>query len=156
MARRLKWCFGRREVRLIEPNENLANEYIRSSDETLSVLKDIRGKSNMWLATTKYYCKYFACYALLMRIGIRSEIHDCTIEIIRFLEKEGMIKNGIADSLEADKELRIDNQYYLKNRKVEVDFNGLVDFVLYFKNLIGTMTFDDIKHIRKELAMEIG
>ena len=66
MADRLKWCFKQRKgIRLIEPNENLAEEYIRSAEETLAVLSNIKGKSNMWLATTKYYCEYFAIYALL-------------------------------------------------------------------------------------------
>ena len=106
MVDKLKWCFGKKEVKFIEPNENLANEYLRSAEETLLVLRDIRGKSNMWVATAKYYCEYFAVYALLMRLGIKSEVHNCTIEILRFLEKENVIERGIAKMLEYDKELR--------------------------------------------------
>ena len=87
MVDKLKWCFGKKEVKFIEPNENLANEYLRSAEETLLVLRDIREKSNMWVATAKYYCEYFAVYALLMRLGIKSEIHSCTIEILRVLQK---------------------------------------------------------------------
>ena len=155
MVDKLKWCFGKREVRLIRPNDNLANEYLKSAEETLSILRDIKGKSNMWLATTKYYCKYFACYSLLMKLGIRSEIHECTIEIIRFLERIKILRHGIAKSLENDKELRIDNQYYLKNRRVGADYNKLLDFILYFKNLIETMTSDDIQRIREELSRRV-
>lgn len=36
----------------------------------------IKNKSNMWISTTKYYCEYFAVYSLLMKLGIKSEIHD--------------------------------------------------------------------------------
>ena len=79
MINKLKWCFERKEVKLIEPNENLSGAYLKSAEETFLVLKDIKEESNMWLATMKYYCEYFSCYALLMRVGIKSEIHDCTI-----------------------------------------------------------------------------
>ncbi len=42
MDDKLKWCFRKREVKLIEPNENLANEYLKSAEETLLVLRDIK------------------------------------------------------------------------------------------------------------------
>jgi uncharacterized protein (UPF0332 family) len=155
MVDKLRWCFSKKEVKFIEPNENLANEYLRSAEETLLVLKNIEGKSNMWLATTKYYCEYFACYALLMRLGIKSEIHDCTIEIISFLEKQRVIEKGTAKMLENDKELRIDNQYYLKNRPVDIDYNALRDFVLRIKEIINTITNEKIKEIREKIRRAI-
>ena len=151
MVNRLRWCFGKKEVKLIEPNENLVNEYLKSAEETLLVLKDIKGKSNMWLATTKYYCEYFAVYALLMKLGIKSEIHDCTIEIIKFLEKQNVIERGIAKILENDKRLRIDNQYYLKNKKVFVDYNNLRDLILETKEIINTITNEKIEEIRRKI-----
>jgi len=151
MDDKLKWCFGKKEVKLIEPNENLAREYLKSAEETLLVLKDIKGKSNMWLATTKYYCEYFAIYALLMRLGIKSGIHDCTIEILKFLEKENVIERGIAKMLEYDKELRIDNQYYLKNRKVVVNYDNLRDLILKMKEIINIISNEKIDEIRKKI-----
>ena len=124
----LSWCKKKKEgIKLIEPNDNLCQDYLKSSEETLSILKDIENKSNMWLATTKYYCEYFSIYALLMKFGIKSEIHECTIEVCRFLEERGVIPIGFTKRLEEDKGLRIDNQYYLKNRKVFLDFNELRD-----------------------------
>jgi len=151
MVDKLKWCFGKKEVKLVEPNENVAKEYLKSAEETLVVLNDIRGKSNMWLATTKYYCEYFACYSLLMRLGIKSEIHDCTIEIIKFLESKGIVKQGTAQSLEKDKELRIDNQYYLKNKKVNIDYNALRDFILEIKETVGLLSAEKINEVREEI-----
>lgn len=151
MANKLRWCFSKKEVKLIEPNENLSNEYLKSAEETLLVLRDIKGRSNMWLATMKYYCEYFAVYALLMRLGIKSEIHECTIEIVKFLEKEGILSRGIAKTLEADKELRIDNQYYLKNRKVIINFDRLRDLILELKEIINTLTNNEILKVRTKI-----
>ena len=105
----------------------------------------MKEKSNMWLATTKYYCEYFAVHALLMRLGIKSEIHDYTIEVARFLEKESILPSGTAKLLENDKELRIDNQYYLRNRKV------IVNFILTIKEKLNSITSEEIQNVRKKL-----
>ncbi len=152
MADKLKWCFGKKEVKLIEPNENLAKSYLDSSEETLLILRNIAGKSNMWLATTKYYCEYFASYAILMKIGIKSEIHDCTIEIIKFLEKEGIISFNLSEILKKDKELRIENQYYLKNKKVHINYEELRNLVLKIKDLVNKITNEEVEEIRKKIS----
>jgi len=110
----------------------------------------------MWVATAKYYCEYFAVYALLMRLGIKSEIHSCTIEILRFLEKENVIEKGIAKMLEYDKELRIDNQYYLKNRKVIVNYDNLRDLILKMKEITNTISNEKIDEIRKKIKKLIS
>src|SRR3989338_3313275 len=124
---KINWCKGKEKgIKLIEPNDNLSKEYYENAEESLKVLRSIKEThSNMWLATTKYYIGYFAVYSILMKIGIKCEIHDCTISLVRFLEDEVVIKNGISEMLEEDKELRIDNQYYLKNLPVEIDFERL-------------------------------
>ena len=153
----LGWCKRQKDgPKFTEPNDNLCNEYYKSAEETLAFLRDAGGlktKSNMWLATTKYYCEYFAVYALLMKIGIKSEIHDCTIEICSFLEKEGLLSIGTYKKLEEDKRLRIDNQYYLKNIEVKIDFDELVNFILDVKRRINLLTLTDIDNIRKKLAL---
>jgi len=121
---KISWCKNQKSgIKLIEPNDNLSEEYYQNAEESLKVLRSINEtKSNMWLATTKYYIEYFAVYSILMKIGIKCEIHDCTIALIKFLEKESVIKSGISKLLEKDKELRIDNQYYLKNKPVDINF----------------------------------
>ena len=148
----LEWCKKQdKGIKLIEPNNNLAEDYLKSAEETLSILKDIENKSNIWLATTKYYCEYFTVYALLMKIGIKSEIHDCTIEVCRLLEEEKILPQGVYKTLKKDKQLRIDNQYYLKNIKVSLDIDKIVNFVLSIKSIIKSLTLDEIKNIRKKL-----
>jgi len=77
----INWCKKQEKgIRIVEPNINLSEDYIRSAEETLVLLKDVKDKSNMWAATMKYYCEYFAVYSLLIRIGLKCEIHDCTIK----------------------------------------------------------------------------
>ncbi len=147
---KLEWCMNRkRGLKKTEENRNLAAEYIETAEESLRVLENIKEtKSNIWLATTKYYIEYFAVYALLMRAGIKSEIHDCTIEFAGWLEKAGFIPKGTVKMLESDKELRIDNQYYLKNRDVKINMKSLRNFVLEMKRRIDCLTDEDIRRIR--------
>jgi len=151
-SEKLNWCCGQNNgLKLVQPNNNLAKEYIKSSEETLLILQDIKNKSNMWLATTKYYTEYFAVYALLQKIGIKCEIHDCTIELASFLEEKKFIPKGYTKTLSEDKDLRIDNQYYLKNRKVDVNIEELRDFILILKNKINTLSLIETNKIREEL-----
>ena len=120
---KISWCKKQEKgIKLVEPNDNLSMEYYQNAEESLKVLRSIYGtRSNMWLATTKYYIEYFAVYSILMKLGIKCEIHDCTIALTKFLEDEDIIEKGITKILWDDKELRIDNQYYLKNKPVNID-----------------------------------
>lgn len=145
----LDWC-KKQGLKLIEPNDNLAEEYYKNAEETLRVTNLIKNSgSNMWLATQKYYTEYLAAYALLMKIGIKTEIHSCTIEVIKILEKQKLIGFELSKILEYDKELRIDNQYYLKNRPVEFNPKKLATLLLDIKTILDSLTTKDIAHIRK-------
>jgi len=146
----LDWCKKQRlGIKLVTPSLNLFHEYIANAEESIRVLTKIRSiESNMWLATTKYYTEYFAAYAFLMRIGVKSEIHDCTIRVFKALELAGKISFEISKKLERDKDLRIDNQYYLKNRSVSVDLDKLRDFVLAIKQATENLGDVDIASLR--------
>ena len=146
----LKWCKNQKKgIKLIQPNENLCKEYIQTAEETLDVLRIIKNKSNVWLATTKYYCEYFAIYALLMKIGVKSEIHECTIKLSELLEKERIIPEGYSSILLRDKQLRIDNQYYLKNKEVVINYSQIVQYVLKIKDIINKLSSDEINKMRR-------
>ncbi|MBU4502496.1 MAG: hypothetical protein KKA79_07905 [Nanoarchaeota archaeon] len=151
--KKINWCKKQKKgIKLIEPNDNLSEEYYQNSEESLKVLRFIKKtKSNMWLATTKYYIEYFAVYSILMKIGIKCEIHDCTISLVRFLEKEGLIKIKISDILEKDKKLRMDNQYYLKNRPVKIDFEKLSEFIVFIKDILDNLNKKKIEELRTKI-----
>ena len=144
----IEWC-KKHGMKLIEPNDNLAEEYYKNAEETLRVTNLIKHSgSNMWLATQKYYTEYLASYALLMKIGIKTEIHSCTIEIIKLLEKENVITFNLSKTLEDDKELRIDNQYYLKNRPVNFSSESLAELLLNIREILDNITKEQISNIR--------
>ena len=144
----LEWC-KRQGMKFAEPSNELAEEYFRNAEETLRVTNLIKDSgSNMWLATQKYYTEYLAAYALLMKIGIKSEIHSCTIEVIKLLEQKKFLDFNFSKILEDDKELRIDNQYYLKNRPVDFDPKRISGMLLQIRSLLDSLTEEQITKIR--------
>jgi len=120
---KLNWCrLQSKGIKLIEPNKVLAIKYLNSAKETLNLIEfDEQTNSNLWLATHKYYFLYFCAYSLLINLGIKSEIHDCTIALIKELESKKIFNLKLGTQLESSKNQRIYNQYYLKNEKVDIN-----------------------------------
>lgn len=144
----IEWC-KKQGMKIVKPNNNLAEEYYKNAEETLRVANLIKNSgSNMWLATQKYYTEYLASYALLMKIGIKTEIHSCTIEVIRLMEKENILIFELSALLEKDKELRIDNQYYLKNRPVIFQAENMSKLLLKIREALNKISQEQIEHIR--------
>jgi uncharacterized protein (UPF0332 family) len=146
----ISWCKNQKNgIKLIEPNDNLSEEYLRNAEESMKILKVIYSvQSNMWLATTKYYIEYFSVYAVLMKIGIKCELHNCTLSLVKLLEKKNIFKKGTYKTLDDDKELRIDNQYYLKDKKVFIDFEKLSGLIVDARKIITELTAGKIQEIR--------
>ncbi|MFP4116791.1 MAG: HEPN domain-containing protein [Candidatus Aenigmatarchaeota archaeon] len=149
----LEWCKNERDgLQLAEPSENIAEDYLQNAEESLRVLKRVmENGSRIWTATVKYYIEYFCVSAVLARLGISSEIHDCTIEAVQFLEDEGLLEEDISSRLKKSKELRIENQYNLKNRPVNVDLDDLRDFMLKMKDVKDSLTEKKVNEIRSKL-----
>lgn len=152
MGTSISWCKRKKGgVQFIEPNDNLAREFYESAEDTVRDLNSKQEESNIWRAAKKYYAEYHAAYAILMKLGIKSEIHECTIAIIRILEKEQIIRFHLAKTLEEDKELRIDNQYYLKNRPVHLNPQEMAELLLNVKKFIDELSPSKIQDIRKRI-----
>jgi len=148
---RLDWCKKQSKgIKLIDPSDNLSKEYFASAEETLKVLHSMKNTgSRMWLATTKYYFKYLAIYSVFMKLGIKCEIHECSIDLVSFLEQNGIFRDGTYNNLFKDKDLRIDNQYYLKNKPVIIDFEELSDFLINIHSIIDSLDKKKIDELRK-------
>ncbi|HPC81674.1 MAG TPA: hypothetical protein P5140_08385 [Methanofastidiosum sp.] len=59
----------------------MSNAYIHKADDSLeSIQVNIKKE---WKIATAYYTIYFSLYAILMRVGIKSEIHSCTVDFVK-------------------------------------------------------------------------
>ena len=154
---KIKWCVGKREgLSLIEPNSNLAEAYIKKAEEALesmrvNVIKD-------WKISTAYYCLYFSLYSVLTKIGIRCEIHSCTIEFAKRFLREFFSKEDIdftTDSLKA----RIDSQYYVDRTVPDEQYKQMIkkspEFLVKCKSILIKLNEKKINEIRKEFKKSI-
>jgi len=133
----------KRGIRLIEPSDNKAADYMQRAEDDLKTMEKTEG---YWQIISAYYSCYDALYSLLMKIGIKSEIHDCTISLMELLEFE---KEEI-ELMKKLKDDRIDAQYYLKNVQLS-DKVKVKSFVLKAKEKASNIDSDAIKTIREKL-----
>jgi len=89
----LAWCLKQKHgIRIVEPNEDLAKAYLKKAISALNTMTAaLKIQETDWIATTAYYARYFALYSLLVKIGVKSEIHDCTIRMGRYYQKTGCL-----------------------------------------------------------------
>jgi len=139
---KIKWCMEQNKgIELVEPNNNLSDAYIKDADDSLNSMQTAKG---MWRTVMAYYACYFSLYSLLMKVGIKCEIHDCTLalmEVFDFdIDKVSFIKKL--------KKERIDVQYYHREPKDLIDVD-IKSFILFCKTKIDTLSLDDINKLRE-------
>ncbi len=151
----LTWCFKKeRGLKIIETNENLVKTYLKKSKSALNMLNSAISKDELdWVLDTSYYAKYFSVYALFMKIGIKCEIHDCTISALKIFVEEGICTKEIYEELEKSKELRINALYYEKEfgrQDIIERADKTPDFCLKIEKIINNITNDEINSIRNK------
>jgi uncharacterized protein (UPF0332 family) len=150
----LIWCLKlKRGIRIIEPNQNLTKAYLKKATSALNTMSATLQINEVdWAATTAYYARYFALYALLMKIGAKSEIHDCTINVAQLLANHGILRQSVVDEITEAKEERIDAQYYvateLSLKEIRRNAEKARRFVLEIEQVIENLTPKQISIVR--------
>jgi len=119
MKNKLAWCSSvKNGITLIEPNENLASAYLKKSEDAMDAMHSVTSRD--WKISAAYYSLYFSLYSVLMKIGIKSENHVCTIEIMHHI-LTGFFTGEECELLEEAREARVETQYYTTS-EVSGDF----------------------------------
>ncbi len=153
----LLWCLRQKHgIRIIEPNPNLTQAYLKKATSALNTMTAaLQINEADWTATTAYYARYFALYALLMKIGVKSEIHDCTINVAQLLANQGILRQSLVDDVAEAKQERIDAQYYvateLNQEEIKKNAETARKFVLEIEQTIENVTPKQIDAIRTYL-----
>lgn len=151
---KLDWCIAQKNgIELIEPNVNLCNEYFEKAENALKAVKALEG-NNEWQISSSYYSMYFSLYAILMKIGIKCEIHICSIEIMKTILKKYFNNEDIILLNESFK-ARIDSQYYTDRYVSDLQRLKMVNNAskFYFKcyNISINLNSKEINLIRKQI-----
>ena len=153
----LIWCFRqKRGIRIAEPNPNLTKAYLKKAASALNTMTATMQINEIeWTATAAYYARYFALYALLMKIGVKSEIHDCTINLAQLLANNKSLSQKLVDEIAEAKQTRIDTQYYiatqLNQKQIRQNAETAQKFVLEIEQTIENITTEQINTIRTRL-----
>ena len=155
---KIKWCAGKKEgLSLVEPNSDLANAYIKKAEEALesmrvNIIKD-------WEISTAYYTIYFSLYATLMKLGIKCEIHSCTIEFAKIFLDEYFEEKELGfteDSLKA----RVDSQYYTDRTVPDEQYNKMIqkapEFLVKCKAILIKLNEKKVNEIRDKFRSKIN
>lgn len=153
----IKWCLQQKDgLEFIEPNDNLSKSYLNMAEESINAIKGVGG-SRIWTATMTYYIFYYSLYSLMLRIGIKCEIHSCSLEFMKnyltqFYDKKDIEMIGKAFSA------RIDLQYYagrpVDSEAIEETKKHSKLFFIKTKDAISKIAEDEIYNIRENLKKE--
>ena len=154
---KIKWCAGKKEgLSLIEPNSDLANAYIKKAEEALesmrvNIIKD-------WKISTAYYTIYFSLYSVLMKLGVKCEIHSCTIEFAKRFLKE-YFEEAELDFTEDSLKARVDSQYYIDRTVPDEQYNQMIqkapEFLVKCKSVIIKLNEKKVNEIRNKFQKEV-
>ena len=149
---KVKWCLNQKKgIELVEPSDNLRDAYIIKAEEALETLRT--SKSRDWQLTTAYYTIYHGIYSLLMKIGVKCEIHSCTIEFTKRFLKDHFSPE---DFMLIDKAFsaRIDSQYYVNREVPDRNYDLIIKmtptFLVKCKNII--LEQKEIEDIRNQIS----
>ena len=91
-----------------------------------------------------------------MKIGIKSEIHDCTINLAKLLSNNSILTDSLAEDIAKAKQTRIDTQYYVEKEQTPKTIKRQVEaarqFVLETEKAIENLTTEQINNIRTQLT----
>lgn len=156
LDKRILWCFRQKAgIGMEKPNDELCKSYLKEANDALvSMNANMKAGLKKWVIITAYYARYNAIYALLRKVGIKSEIHDCTIAVIKYLFSDYFKEEFFAE-LEESKEQRINLQYYTNRTVSESDYGRNIksapEFVLKAEKIIDQLTAEEINKAREKL-----
>lgn len=108
---KIQWCLNVSSgIEFIDPNSDLSKIYFKKAEDVLLAMKKLKGNTD-WEITSAYYAQYFSVYALFQKIGLKSEIHSCTLELMKIYLKNYFSLDELNLIIKSQKS-RIDLQYY--------------------------------------------
>lgn len=147
---KIEWCCLQKDgIKIIEPSEIVGKRYFDDAD---SDFIDMQKASLKWKNIVGYYACYNAFYAILQKIGIKCEIHDCTLELFSFIKGFSEKQIKLITFLKSN---RIGVQYYLQKPK-EINEKEIADFILTCKQVFASLSYDDVQEIRNKIGKIIN
>lgn len=150
---KINWCKRQENgLRLIEPNERLSQGYLKMSEDSIGTMNREKDKNLIFSMSTGYYAIYYSLYAVMQRIGVKCEIHSCSIEFVKLFLKEFYSQKDI-DLIEIAFSLRNLLQYYIdksvNKQDIERVSNQSYEFFVKSREIVFKLNEKQIGEIRE-------
>ncbi|MBS3071431.1 hypothetical protein J4408_00405 [Candidatus Pacearchaeota archaeon] len=152
----INWCFKQKDgIKLIEHNDNLVNGYIKMAEDAFGTMNREKSYSLRFSVSACYYSMYYSLYAILMRIGIKCEIHSCTLKFMEEFLSEFYSKEEII-VISKVFDCRNTIQYYVDRAVQKNDSDLIISGSPFFhsksKEILGKLNEGQIKIIREKIG----
>lgn len=155
----INWCCKQKDgIKLIESNNNLTAAYIKMAEDAIGTMNREKDKNLIFGISACYYSMYYSLYSIMMKLGIKCEIHSCSLEFMKqflldFYSREDfkLIKKSF--------DLRGLAQYYPSKiiKKEDSDFiiSQAPIFLNKSKEILAGINENNINKIREELEKAV-
>lgn len=154
----IDWCLKQRSgIRFVESSENLVKAYLKMAEDSMGTMNREKDKNIVFGVSACYYSMYYSLYAVLQIVGIKCEIHSCSIDFMREVLRD-YYDVGDVKLIELAFSVRNDLQYYVNRavRKEDIEriLSGAYDFYVKSRDIVAGLTEKKIKEIRREFEDE--
>src|SRR3989338_842833 len=151
----LRWCCKQKDgLKLIEPRDNLSISYMKMAENALVTMNRERNYNLTFAISACYYSMYYSLYSILMKLGIKCEIHSCSLEFMKEILTEFYTKEDIKIISKAF-DLRNIAQYYvdkiIDTKESDMIMSKAPLFVNTSKDVLSKINESDVKKIRDSL-----
>lgn len=112
-----------------------------------------------WKISTAYYTVYFSLYSLMMKTGVKCEIHSCTIEFAKRFLNEFFEENEL-DFTEDSLKARVDSQYYVDRTVPDEQYKKMIqkapEFLVKCKSILIKLNEKKVNEIRNKFQAELN
>lgn len=148
-------CFKKEKgIKLVEPNQNLVKGYLKMAEDSIGTMQREKDKNIVFSVSAGYYAIYYSLYAVMQKIGIKCEIHSCSIEFLKsFLVDFYSEKDN--DLVELAFSTRNILQYYVEVSVNKEDIKRVLDnaydFFVKSRDIISRLNESKVNEIRKKV-----
>jgi len=152
---KIKWCFGKKEgIRLVEKNILIGKSYLKMAEEFIGTMRREKDKNIRAAVSSGYYSIYYSLYSIMQKIGIKCEIHSCSIEFMKVFLNEFYSSEDI-ELVERSFAVRNIMQYYVdrtvNKKEIDLIFNNSYEFFVLSRDIFSRINEDKIDEIRNKL-----
>jgi len=150
----MRWCVKIKSgLRLVNPNEEVGKSYLKMAEEFIGTMNREKDKNIRASVSAGYYSIYYSLYSIMQKIGIKCEIHICSIEFMKeFLNK--FYPKDYLKLVEVAFEVRKTLQYYVDKSVNKEDIKLVLiksyEFFVLSREIFSKLKDSDVEKIREE------